>query len=69
MAENIKEAVGSKPIVEFDRDTIEREIRARVRHVIEQVVEAELEAALGPSHRSESPSNGAGIGTDTATGR
>jgi transposase-like protein len=32
---------------EFDRDTIEREIRARVRHIIEAVVEAELDAALG----------------------
>ena len=34
-------------IVEFDRDTIEREIRRRVRQVIETVVEAELDAALG----------------------
>ena len=44
---------GGKEGSKFDRDTIEREIRARVRHIIEAVVDAELEAALGalPSQR------------------
>lgn len=47
MGEDSNEGGRGKEIVEFDRDTIEREIRDRVRHIIEQVVEAELDAALG----------------------
>jgi len=47
MGEDSNESDRGKEIVEFDRDTIEREIRRRVRHTIEQVVEAELDAALG----------------------
>lgn len=47
MGEDSNEGGRGKEIVEFDRDTIEREIRGRVREIIEQVVEAELEAALG----------------------
>lgn len=47
MGEDINEGIRGKEIIEFDRDTIEREIRRRVRQTIEQVVEAELDAALG----------------------
>jgi transposase-like protein len=47
VGENSNEGEGGKPIVRFDRETIEREIRARVRHIIEEVVEAEIEDALG----------------------
>lgn len=44
---------GGKEGRRFDRDTIEREIRERVRHIIEEVVDAELKGALGarPSQR------------------
>lgn len=53
MREDINEGEGGKEIVRFDRETIEREIRDRVRQIIEEVVEAELEEALGakPSER------------------
>lgn len=49
MGENISGGIGGKENVRFDRDTIEREIRAGVRRIIEEVVDAELEAALGAS--------------------
>ena len=53
MEENSNKVEGGKEIVSFDRETIEREIRERVRHIIEDVVEAEIEEALGakPSAR------------------
>ena len=53
MGESSNEESGGKEVIKFDRDTIEREIRERVRHIIEEVVDAELEAALGapPSQR------------------
>jgi transposase-like protein len=47
VGEDSNESGRGKEIIEFDRDTIEREIRGRVRQIIEQVVEAELDAALG----------------------
>jgi transposase-like protein len=47
VGEHSNEVEGGKEIVRFDRDTIEREIRDRVRHIIEEVVEAEIEGALG----------------------
>jgi transposase-like protein len=53
VGENTSEVGGGKEIVRFDRETIEREIRDRVRQIIEDVVEAEIEEALGakPSAR------------------
>lgn len=53
MGDNSNELEGGKAIVRFDRETIEREIRDRVRDIIENVVEAESEEALGakPSER------------------
>jgi len=47
MGESSKAGREGKAEVEFDRDTIERTIRERVRDIIEQVVAAELDAALG----------------------
>ncbi len=53
MGESSKADSRGKEGIAFDRDTIEREIRERVRDIIEEVVDAELEAALGapPSQR------------------
>lgn len=53
MGDDINEGEGGREIVRFDRETIEREIRDRVRHIIEEVVEAGIEEALGakPSER------------------
>ena len=47
MGKDSNEGEGGKEIIRFDRETIEREIRDRVRHIIEEVVDAEIEEALG----------------------
>ena len=47
MGESIKAGREGKQEGGFDRDTIERTIRERVRAIIEEVVEAELDTALG----------------------
>jgi len=52
VGEHSNEVEGGKEIVRFDRETIEREIRDRMRCIIEDVVEAEIEEALG-AKRSE----------------
>jgi transposase-like protein len=53
VGEDINEEGGGKASIRFDRETIEREIRERVRQIIESVVDAEIEEALGarPSER------------------
>lgn len=53
MGENSNRRVEGKAVGRFDHDTIERTIRERIRDIIEQVVAAEIEAALGakPSQR------------------
>ncbi len=47
MIKNSKAVEGGKEIVRFDRETIEHEIRYGVRHIIEEVVRAEIKEALG----------------------
>ncbi|MFN8628033.1 MAG: transposase [Candidatus Binatia bacterium] len=48
MGENSRsEGIESKEIVEFNRETIEEAIRARVRSAIERILAAELDEALG----------------------
>ena len=45
--ESIKAEGEGKEDIKSDRDSIERTIHERVRAIIEQMVEAELDAALG----------------------